>query len=70
MSAKNMPNFKSEAEERAFWVSHDSTEYVNWDEAETIVTEDKIISTNNLLTRIKKFDTENALIHHQTNNRN
>jgi CopG antitoxin of type II toxin-antitoxin system len=27
---KAIPVFKSEAEERAFWESHDSTEYVDW----------------------------------------
>ncbi len=34
---KDIPNFKSEEEERAFWARHDSTEYVNWDESETAV---------------------------------
>lgn len=27
---KPIPEFKSEAEERAFWESHDSTNYVDW----------------------------------------
>jgi len=31
--AKKMPEFKSEAEERAFWESHDSSEYVDWKQA-------------------------------------
>jgi len=31
---KDIPNFKSEDEERAFWATHDSTEYINWDKAE------------------------------------
>ena len=31
--AKKMPKFKSEAEERAFWESNDSTEYVDWKQA-------------------------------------
>jgi len=31
---KDIPNFKSEDEERAFWATHDSTEYINWDSAE------------------------------------
>ncbi len=34
---KNIPNFKSEDEERAFWANHDSTEYVNWDESESTI---------------------------------
>lgn len=31
--AKKIPEFISEAEERAFWESHDSTEYVDWKQA-------------------------------------
>ncbi|MCI0578344.1 MAG: BrnA antitoxin family protein [Chloroflexi bacterium] len=34
---KNIPTFKSEDEEREFWATHDSTEYLDWDEAEEIV---------------------------------
>lgn len=28
-----IPEFKTEAEERAFWESHDSSDYVNWQQA-------------------------------------
>lgn len=34
---KNIPKFKTEAEERRFWQTHDSTGYVDWSEAETAV---------------------------------
>ena len=34
---KPIPHFASEAEERAFWESHDSTEYVDWDKAQFVV---------------------------------
>jgi len=30
---KTTPEFQSEAEERAFWESHDSTAYVDWNQA-------------------------------------
>ena len=33
---KQIPNFKNEEEEREFWATHDSTEYINWDKAEKI----------------------------------
>ena len=33
---KRIPQFKSEVEERGFWQSHDSTEYVDWKKAERI----------------------------------
>ena len=32
---KKMPEFKIEAEERKFWETHDSTEYVDWSQART-----------------------------------
>lgn len=31
---KPTPRFKTEAEERAFWETHDSTTYVDWSRAE------------------------------------
>ena len=31
--ARPLPKFKNEAEERAFWESHDSTGYVDWSKA-------------------------------------
>ncbi len=33
---KSIPTFKSEAEEQAFWESHDSTDYVDWSKAERV----------------------------------
>lgn len=33
---KAIPKFKSEAEERSFWESHDSTSYVNWEKARPV----------------------------------
>jgi len=32
--AKQAPEFKSERQEREFWESHDSSEYVDWSRAE------------------------------------
>ena len=34
---KPTPRFKTEAEERAFWETHDSTTYVDWSGAEKVV---------------------------------
>ena len=31
---KKIPEFKNEAEERKFWESHDSADYVDWGKAE------------------------------------
>jgi predicted DNA binding CopG/RHH family protein len=34
---KRIPTFKSEAQERRFWQTHDSTEYVDWSKAEEVL---------------------------------
>ncbi len=34
---KKLPKFKNEAEERKFWQKHDSSEYVDWSDAEEVV---------------------------------
>jgi predicted DNA binding CopG/RHH family protein len=34
---KRIPKFKDEAAERKFWAEHDSTAYVDWDEAQRVV---------------------------------
>jgi len=33
---KPLPKFKTEAEERTFWETHDSTEYVDWSTAQRV----------------------------------
>lgn len=34
---KRIPKFKNEDEEREFWASHDSTEYLVWSESSEII---------------------------------
>jgi len=34
---KEIPTFESEEEERNFWATHDSTDYVDWDRAEAVI---------------------------------
>jgi len=34
---KKIPKFKNEDEEREFWASQDSTDYIDWSEAEEVV---------------------------------
>ena len=34
---KEIPSFKNEDEEREFWATHDSTEYINWKKANKAV---------------------------------
>jgi len=33
---KALPAFRDEAEERAFWESHDSTDFIDWSRAERV----------------------------------
>ncbi len=33
---KPLPSFKTEAEERKFWETHDSTDYIDWSKAERV----------------------------------
>lgn len=37
MMKKKIPVFKNEDEEREFWATHNSTEYVDWDKASKVV---------------------------------
>jgi len=34
---KKIPDFKNEQEEREFWNTHDSTEYIDWSKAEKTI---------------------------------
>jgi len=34
---KKIPDFKNEEEEREFWDTHDSTEYLDWSKAQLAV---------------------------------
>ena len=35
-TSKQIPNFKTEAEERQFWEKHDSTDYLDWKQAKAM----------------------------------
>ncbi|WP_416208157.1 CopG family antitoxin [Halomonas sp.] len=34
ITQRKVPEFKSEAEEREFWENHDSSDYMDWSQAE------------------------------------
>jgi predicted DNA binding CopG/RHH family protein len=34
---KPIPEFKNENEEREFWATHDSADYIDWDQTERVV---------------------------------
>jgi predicted DNA binding CopG/RHH family protein len=49
---KNIPDFESEAEEQAFWAEHDSTDYVDWEDAREIVLPNLKPSTRTISLRL------------------
>ena len=48
---KTVPKFKSEAEERRFWETHDSSDYVDWSKAKRLRLPNLKPSTNSIVTR-------------------
>jgi predicted DNA binding CopG/RHH family protein len=47
-----IPSFKDEAEEHAFWESHDSTDYVDWGKAERVILPNLKPSTTSISLRL------------------
>ena len=57
-NTKRIPKFESEDQERDFWASHDSTEYVKWDKARRLTFESLKPSTKTISLRLPE-----ALLH-------
>ncbi len=53
--SKNNPAFETEEDERAFWVTHDSTEYLNWDDAKAVVLPKRKPSTKTISLRLPEI---------------
>ncbi len=49
---KKVPEFRDEAEEREFWESHDSSEYVDWSQAQPAVLPNLKPSTKTISLRL------------------
>ncbi len=49
---KKVPKFKTEAEERAFWEKHDSSEYVDWNRAQSVLMPNLKPSTKTISLRL------------------
>jgi predicted DNA binding CopG/RHH family protein len=52
---KEIPKFKTEAEERIFWDIHDSTEYVDWSKAKSVRFPNLKPSTKTISLRLPEF---------------
>ena len=49
---KQIPEFKSEAQEREFWKTHDSTDYLDWSKAERVRFPNLKLSTQSISIRL------------------
>ena len=49
---KKIPKFKTEAQERRFWQTHDSSQYVDWSEGEEVVLPNLKPSTRTISLRL------------------
>ena len=52
---KPKPTFKSEAQEAAFWASHDSTEYIDYSKSRRMIFPKLKPSTETISLRLPKF---------------
>jgi len=49
---KTIPQFASETEERQFWETHDSTDYLDWNNAQSVVLPNLKPSTKTISLRL------------------
>ena len=59
---KKIPQFSSEAEERRFWQEHDSSEYMDWSEAERVTFPELKPSTKSISLRLPESMVEELKI--------
>jgi predicted DNA binding CopG/RHH family protein len=52
---KPIPDFHNEDEEREFWSTHDTTQYLDWDKAEEVVLPNLKPSTRTISLRLPDF---------------
>lgn len=63
---KTIPDFESEAEEREFWLGHDSVDYLDWSQAKPAVLANLRPSTSTISLRLPDFMLEELkLLAHQ-----
>jgi len=52
---KSIPAFKTEAEERKFWETHDSTDYIDWSKSERALSKPEIHRGSDIIALIGKL---------------
>ena len=60
--AKSTPKFRTEAEERAFWEKHDSSDYVDWKQAQSVAMSNLKPSTKTISLRLPEGLLDNIKI--------
>ena len=58
MKKNRIPKFRTEEEEREFWASHDSTEYIDWSKAESVTLSNLKPSVRNISIRLPEIMVE------------
>ena len=65
---RDIPTFESEEEEREFWATHDSTEYIDWDKASPVCLPKLKPSTKSISLRLPEMMLDKLqLIAHKRN---
>jgi predicted DNA binding CopG/RHH family protein len=59
---KPIPHFKTEKEEREFWLTHDSTDYVDYSKAKRVSFPNLKLSTKSITIRLPKSTIDRAKI--------
>lgn len=52
---KPIPKFKNEDEEREFWATHDSTEYIDWSKAKEVIFPNLKPTTKSISLRLPEY---------------
>lgn len=52
---KPIPKFRNENEERGFWATHDSTEYIDWNKAEEAIFPNLKPTTKKISLRLPEY---------------
>ena len=52
---KTIPKFKSEDQERQFWSTHDSTDYLDWSKADKVIFPNLKPTTESISLRLPSF---------------
>jgi predicted DNA binding CopG/RHH family protein len=55
MKKNRIPKFRSEGEERDFWTSHDSSEYIDWSKAKSVTLSNLKPSVRNISIRLPEI---------------